>query len=599
MSSTDGQLTKLVFKPGVNRQSTRYVAEGTWYDSDRVRFRQGLPENMKGVQLQNFNAFLGTGRAIRIWQDLQGITNEAFGTEVKLYVAEGSIYDITPVDSSITVSSAFSTSIGSMTIFVCASTPSALTNGSYIVVTSFTNTIGGNIYLAGQYVIANVSGQTFTINSPIAAAATSISTGQAAIQFLLPSGTSSNGFGFGYGTGTYGTGTYGTSGGSGIVVNMREWSLDLWGENLIANPSGGRVYVWVASTGPNVRAQVIANSPTQTNSIIVSPEDRHLVCLGCTDVITSIYDPLLVQWSDTNNYNVFTPTVTNTAGNIRLGAGTNIVGAVRSRNQINIFTDQTMHSMTFIGPPFTFEFHQIGSECGLISPHGAVEFAGKTYWMSNHNFYSYDGAIKDMNCTVLKYIFDDINLFQATKIYAGSNTEFSELIWLYPSKNSNEIDRYVIYDILEDAWAIGTYTFSAWADQGVVQNVVGLNAADSMIYDIEVSGIYTSNGQPMTSYLSSGQIDLGDGNDMMFVDKVIPDFDFVGGNNFAEITVNTVKYPNSPVVPHGPYAVSDSTLFVPFRARGRQIAIKVGVSNGNSGWRMGYFRFNIQPDGQQ
>lgn len=599
MASTDGKTIKVDFKPGVFKQSTTYTAEGAWYDSERVRFRDGRPENMRGMQVRVPTTIAGTARDELIWQDLQGINNIAFGTEYLLYVNQGGTnYDITPAVSTVHTSLTQTTSAGSTQVIV--SLTNSLPVGTFIVVTSNSMSVGGNVLLSGDYQTAVVSTASFVVNFVSAATATSISAGQMDVSFLLYAGTSVQGYGYGYGTGTYGTGTYGTSGGSGIVIQMRQWSLDLWGEDLMANPRGLPIYHWIASTGPTVRASVIANAPSKNNFIIVSPEDRHLISLGGTDILTSIYDPLLIQWSGTEDFTVWTPTVTNTAGSQRLGAGTFLVGAVRGRNQINVWTDQTMHAMAFAGPPFTFTFRQLGDNCGLIGPHAAIQYAGNSYWMSNHTFYMYDGGIRDMNCQVLKYVFDDINLFQADKIYAGSNTEFNELIWLYPSKNSVEIDRYVIYDIDDNAWAIGTFTFSTWEDQGVIQNVVAINAADSLIYDVEVSGVYTSNGHAMTSYVSSTQFDLEDGTQIMFMDRIIPDFQFTGGGNFAEMTVNFIQYPGSTSVSSkGPYAVSVGTTKISMRGRGRQASIRIGVSNGDSGWRSGTHRFNIQMDGER
>lgn len=597
MASTDGKTLKVQFRPGLFRQSTSYAAEGSWYDSDRVRFRNARPENMRGMQIRVDTSIAGTSRAQLIWKDYQGIDNIAFGTEYLLYVNQGGMnYDITPAVTVAHVSGKANTSVGSAAVVV--SLANSMTQGTYVAITSMLATIGGNVFLSGLYQTQTVSTASFTINNVSAATATSAACGEFDIALLYPAGTSINGLGYGYGTGTYGTGTYGTSGGSGIVIQMRQWSLDTFGEDLVANPRGGPIYIWYAASGPSVRAQKVSNGPSQNNSILVSPEEQHIISFGGTDIITSVYDPLLVQWAADDDYTQWTPAVTNTAGSLHIGAGTFIVGAVRGKNQVNFWTDQTMHAMTFTGPPFTFSFRQLGSNCGLIGPHAAVVYAGVTYWMSQFNFFKYDGAVADMNCQVQRYIFDNINLEQADKIYAGSNTEFNELIWLYPSKNSNEVDSYVIYDIPDDAWAIGTFSFSSWSDRGPLSNVVAINAADARIYDVEVSGVYTSNGHAMTCFVSSTQFDMADGTEIMFMDRIIPDFEFVGGDNYVQMQVNTVMYPGSQVeVQKGPYTVSAGTTFIPLRARGRQMAVRVFTSNANSGWRSGDHRFNILADG--
>lgn len=601
MSSTDSRTLRIEFKPGINRQSTRYAERGSWYDSDKVRFRQGRPENIRGWQKKSATSFDGTARALTTWADLAGNDLASFGTNCKLYVYKGgTFYDITPVRLGQTLTSVINTSVGSSQVLVSAP-GHGMEVGDSVIFVSMAATVGGNVFLNGEYAAVSVpNANIFIVSYASVAAATSAQAGLVSAQYLLNCGPTEAQAGRGYGIVPYGTGAYGVAASaSNIVIDMRQWSLDQWGQDLLSNPQGGRIYVWDASVGTGQRAQVISASPTKNNALLVSPEDRHLISFGGTDVITSVFDPLLIQWSDTENYNIMTPTVTNTAGSQRLGIGTEIVGACKGKNQIHVWTDRSMHGMTFVGPPFTFAFRQLGSECGLLGPHACTEFGGKIYWMSNYNFFMYDGQMNRLDCTVLEYVFHDINLTQAGKIYAGTNAEFDEVIWLYCSSSATEIDRYVVYNIRDNAWYYGTLPWTTWEDQDIFDTVIGTTS--TYLYDIEPHDVYTADGANMTSYVSSAPFDLQDGNDMIYIDRIIPDFTFLHNTDgIAQVEMTTKKYPGSTEAQvKGPFTVSANTTYIPMRARGRQATLKVGVSNGNSGWRMGAFRFNIMADGKR
>lgn len=599
MASTDLKTIRVEFKPGVDKSSTRYHAEGGWYDTDKVRFRFGVPENIRGWEKQHVSAIDGKARDILTWSDYAGNALMALGTECRLYIVKGGqLYDITPIDHIVSATNALNTTGGSANVVVSAAHGIAGTNG-FVVFTSQAATVGGNVFLNGEYQASIIGAGSFAVSFASLAAATSASAGGAlTISVLIPCGTSTATHGFGYGTGLYGVSSWGTPrGSSNVILDMRQWSLDTWGQDLMACIRGGRIYHWDASVGVSVRATVINNAPTQNNFIITSPEDRHLISLGCTDIVTSIFDPNLVQWCDTEDFNQWTPTVTNAAGGFHVDGGNKLVSGQRGARQINFWSDDTAHAMTYSGPPFTFSFTQLGGVCGIIAPHAASELNGRVYWMSTHNFHLYDGQVKIIECPLLRYVFDDINLVQADKIYVGTNKEFNEVIFLYPSNDSEDIDRYIIYNATDGSWVNGTFSWTVWADQTVFGNVVVVGD-DSFIRNMDVDGLYTGDGERIESLIESADFDIADGGELVFWDRVIPDFDMEGS---IQLFVTSKKFPAGAEVTKGPYTINEDTTKIDFRQRGRQVRMRLSTSATPSGvrWRLGALRFNLGTDGQR
>jgi hypothetical protein len=394
-----------------------------------------------------------------------------------------------------------------------------------------------------------------------------------------------------------------SAGSSGIVFNVTQWSLDNWGEDVVANRSGSNIFYFDsdASVSPT-RATSVTTSPVSSNSIIVSPNDRHLICLGTnefspTATVSGTFNPMLVRWSDQDDRTNWVPSVSSTSGEVVLTDGTKIIGAVRSKNAINIWTDNALWLMEFAGPPFTFRFTQAGTNCGMVGQHAGIDFGGVTYWMGFDNFHKFTGQVEDLNCTVRRFIFDDINRDYYTKVFAGLNSEFNEIIWLYPSGTGTECDKYVIYNPVDDYWVYGEMIFTTFADKEVFGNTIttGVTAAGNNIYNNEPVSVFTGSGETLISFVESGDFDIDDGNAIMFMNRIIPDYDLSGGKIKMKFT--TKKYPESTETVTKEFDITNTTEKVNFRSRGRQAKVRVSCGSNNTSWRWGAIRLGIQGDG--
>jgi hypothetical protein len=605
MSSTDGTLLKLDYQAGFHRETTRYTEEGKWYDGDKVRFREGRPENLRGWVKRVNTPFDGTARDLRIWSDNNTRRFAAFGTEQKLYVYDGTDnVDVTPIVSSTTFTSAFATQATSFLVSVSSASHNRVV-GDWVLISSST-TIGGNIVLGTSVydIISVTDNNNFTISATTAASATETSAGAGTGQFLLETGSNIAIAGLGFGAGVYNAGVSVTgqrawnaaASASNIILQGTQWSLDNWGEDLLTCRRGGPIYYWDRSGGATpIRTVLVTSSPAQCNSIIVSPNDRHVIALGATGYAAA-YSPLRVRWSDQEDYTNWTPSVSSTSGEVELTDGTRIIGGVRSRNQINIWTDKSMYGMSFVGNPFIFQFRQLGTNCGLLGQHACVDYDGRAFWMSDDNFYSFDGQVRNLRSTVRRYVFDDINFSQLDKVYAGVNSEFKEIIWLYPSSQSIECDSYVIYNPEENHWVYGKCKWTTFKDRNVYDNTI-TTGSDSYLYDNEPADIYTGDNETITNYVESSDFDIEEGMDMIFIDKIIPDFELNDGTIAIKIT--TKQYPTGPEVVKGPYYINASTQKIDLRARGRQARIRVSCASNDTYWRWGAVRVSGQKDGNR
>ncbi len=614
--STNSRLVKLNFKPGINRESTEYAEEGSWYNGDKVRFRQGRPENLRGYVKRVTTPFDGTARDIITWSDNDAYKFASFGTEKKLYEYNNDEnIDITPIKevsvgtnvlAIVTIdgtNNGFYTVATETTIIVSVSSHGAAT-GDFVTFTSSTS-IGGNQDLSGRtFNVSVINSNRFHFETTVAAESTQNRVGTATLKYLLPTGTNIAITNLGYGADVYNAGASVTgvrawnqpASASNIITRNTQWSLDTFGEDIIACRRGSRIFKWdttIEST-PD-RAVIISASPSVNNYILVSPNDRHVVAFGSTEFGTGTFNPMLVRWSDQNNFNNFTPSVSSTSGENILTDGTEIVGAVRSRNAVNIWTDNSIWLMTFTGPPFVFSFQQGGTNCGLIGPHAAVDFDGVSIWMGKDNFYAFDGQVRNLDCTVRRYIFENFNRNAEDKVYAGINSEFKEIIWLYCSSEATEPDKYVIYNPLEKTWSFGTTTYTTYDDKDVFGNTITTDVSSYLI-DNEPPQIFTANGQPQASFIESAAFDIEDGNEMMFMDRLIPDFTLNNGNlNFSIIAQN---FPVNDAVTKGPFTITPATKKVDLRARGRQASILVSSEGtGGTEWRYGSLRLSLQEDG--
>ncbi len=615
-------LLRLAFRPGIDKQNTEYGAEGGWIDSDYVRFRYGLPEKMGGWQgfAQQTTSLVGKATDMLSWTNLIGVPHMAVGTSRKLYVfTGGSWYDITPIRQTQT-GLTFTTTTGSTTVTVNAS-GHGLSEGDFVTFSSVTGNPGGitNAQLTNEFQVQSVpTGSTFTIIAPAAASSTASAAGDATGAYQLPVGSEISYFDFGFGVSGFGLASYGepVPAVGAFALSARIWQLDTYGEDLIAQINNGSIYRWSPTNdGVSSRAAIIPGAPTKNNYSLVSTPDRHLVAFGTETILgdTNSFDPMFVRFSSQEDIEQFTESVTNTAGGQRLTDGSKILSAVRSRGQILIFTDTSLHGMQFIGPPYTFGFQQLGANCGIIGPHGAVDINGITLWMGQEDFFVFDGTVKKLPCTVQDYVFKDINLVQGTQVFAGSNGLFNEVTWWYCTASSTLPNRFVTYNYLENTWHTGTMARTAWQDIGTYSlpiacqysststavppdnTIYGLTAGRSVVYTQELG--YDGDGAPIVAYLQSGYFDIGDGDNIMYVKRFVPDYKHQQGDIVVQIKLRAYPLAGATVSSLDPYTITPTTQKIDTRARGRQVSLLMTSSQLNSWWRFGTMRIDIQPDG--
>ena len=637
-------LSKLQFKPGVNREITAYSNEGGWFDIDNVRFQKGYPEKIGGWQKRSSNSFLGTCRALHPWVSLARDQYVGVGTNLKYYIDEGGFFnDVTPLRTT--------TSAGAITF--------AATNGSSELTVSHTNhgavvndfvtysgaaSLGGNItadVLNQEYYVtevvntasykikartANTLISDITVDgqlSPTLVTANSSDSGNGGGSvvgaYQINTGLDIGVSGAGWGAGTWGRGTWGSASTDAIVTNtLRLWSHDNFGEDLLMNVRDGGIYYWDETNTLSTRGVDITSiagsdsAPTVAKQILVSDRDRHIIAFGCdTEANPGVQDPLAIRFSSQESLTDWASTATNTAGELRLGSGSEIVTALETRQQILVFTDTTLYSMQFLGPPFTFGVNSLSENITIAGPNAAIAVDDNVFWMGRAEFYVYSGAVQRLPCLVRDFVFSDINEEQLDKINAALNTEHSEVWWYYPSANSSEVNRYVVYNYLEQVWYYGSFGRTAWIDRGIFDFPFAANA-DGYIYEHEI-GFDDGTTNPTTAinaYIQSSPIDIGDGEQFMLLRKMIPDVDFRDSTALLPDVNITLDVKNAP---DGTYAKSETDTFVKtqaaavsarteqlyFRLRGRQMRFKIASEDLGVTWRLGSPRLDIRPDGRR
>ena len=611
-------LLRLFLKPGIDKQNTEYGAEGGWVDGDYVRFRYGLPEKMGGwTEFGNTLVnFVGSASEIFTWNGLDGVPYAALGTNRKVYAFYGGAWaDITPIRAS--GACTFTTTNGSTTVVVNDTAHGAV-EGDFVTFSSVTGNPGGitNASLTNEFEIQEVlTTGTYTIVSPTSATS-STTAGTATATYQINVGGDISFVDFGWGTGTWGLSTWGTPrpASTGLSLLARVWQFDNFGENLILQQVDGGIYEWAPSSGLGTRATAISGAPTKSKYALVSTPDRHLVCFGTESTLgdPTSQDPMFVRFSDQEDINDFVATATNTAGGQRLTDGNEIVSALRSRGQILIWTDTSIHGQQFLGPPYTFGFQQLGANCGIIAPHASADVNGVAYWMSKDAFFVFDGTVKKIPCTVQDYVFEDLNIAQATAVNVGINTQFNEVTWFYPSLSSDYVNRFVTYNYMENVWSVGTMSRTAWTDIGTfekplateydpadneatITTIYGLTAGRSHLYNQE-DGV-DANGVAIEAYIYSGYFDIGDGDQMLLMQKFIPDFKRQVGELIVRLLLR--PYPQASAVASSldPYPITPTTQYVSTRARGRQIQLRIESDELGGWWRYGTLRVDVQPDG--
>lgn len=622
-------LVRLALRPGIDKQNTEYGAEGGWIDSDYVRFRYGLPEKIGGWRPFNEplnNVFIGMASEVFTWSSLAGTPLGALGTNRKLYALYSSQwYDITPIANTTDPGDVTFAATNSSSTVTVSNTSHGATTGSFVTFSGAAS-LGGNVtdtVLNQEYEITNViDADTYEITVSVVANSSDSGNGGASTvgEYQINIGADFSYFDYGWGVGTWGLATWGTPRPQTEALSLisRVWQFDNYGEDLICQLVDGSIYRWSPSS-PTSRAQVIPNAPTKSTYALVSTPDRHLICFGTETTIgdPDSQDPMYVAFSSQEDIENFTPSATNTAGGQRLTDGNKIMSAVRSRGQILIFTDTSLHGMQYLGPPFTFGFQQLGANCGCISPHAAVDVNGLAFWMGKEAFYIFDGTVKKIPCTVQDYVFKDLNLVQGQKITVGLNSEFNEITWWYCSFTSDYIDRYVTLNYLENVWTTGSMARTAWQDVGAFDrpiavsydpnstaepgaggsNIQGLTAGRCMVYSHETG--LNDVDQPINAYLQSGYFDISEGDNMLFMKRFIPDFKEQQGDLTVHLLLR--PYPQASASPSSldPYVITPTTEKVDTRARGRQISLRIESDDLDTRWRYGTLRVDVQPDGMR
>ena len=626
---------KYIFKPGIDREGTDYSNEGGWYDANLVRFRKGRPEKIGGWQKQTPNYYLGTGRALHGWVDLAGTHYLGLGTTYKYYVELGNAFnDITPIRATTSAGDVtFSATNGDATITVADTAHGAVAND--FVTFSGAATLGGLITAAvlnQEYQIATIvndnsytieakdtDGDTVTANSSDSGNGGSSVVGAYQINVGLDVYVE----GTGWGMGTWGAGGWGSVGTLDSTNQLRLWSHDNFGEDLIMNVRAGGIYYWDESGGTGTRAVALtalsgANlAPTKALQVLVSEKDRHVICLGADPLNaggtarTGAVDPMFIAWSDQENAADWEPKATNTAGSLRISSGSDIIGGISSREEILIWTDISMYSMSYIGPPFTFGINLINQGVGLIGPKAAVNTPDGVYWMDRKGFYKYGGSVQLVPCSVHYYVFSDFNQEQSFKAFGFLNKQFNEVGWFYVSGDSTEIDRYVVYNYGEATWTIGKLARYAWLDEGLATYPRATGEASSTQYLYNHENGNDADGSPMDNvYIQSSDFDIHpDGDYYTFIRKIIPDVKFTGDGG-SDQTINFVlksrDFPGDSLTTDTTQNVTSTTQKLDTRVRARQLTFRVESDDDNSsgarlgvGWRLGDTRMDIKPDGRR
>jgi hypothetical protein len=613
-------LTQLNFLPGIDTENTETGAEGRWSNCDKVRFRKGLPQKIGGWTKFSTDFYVGVGRALEQWFDNSGSRYEALGTDRKVYAyRQGQSADITPLRQSNTLTSVFDTTTGSANLTINHAAHGAAVGDFVTISNCSVANVGGiaNTSIDAEYEITSITNaDAYVVTSNVTASANVTTTANCTAEYQLSIGPDKQTFGFGWGTGTWNALTWNTPRTtSNVTLDLRQWSINNWGEDLIITQRDGSTYYFDTSSGlSDNRATEIANVPTASTLNVISTETRHLILMGTETTIgtPSSQDKMFIRFSDQENFEQFTANATNSAGSQRLGGGSEIRCAKPAKGTILIWTDTDMHSMSFVGPPFIFGFRQLGNDCGSVGLNAAIVVDDIAYWMSDGQFFRYAGAVQEIPCSVLNYVFNDINKTQYAQVYAGQTSNFSEIIWYYCSNNSDQIDRYVIYNYLEQSWYFGNLSRSTYQDNGVELNplgseyfanstantyvqINGLTQGRSLIYRHE-SGV-DADGTALQAFIQSGDGDIADGEEFSFINKVVPDFQNMEGN--AVITLKTRDYPNDTRTTGEAVTVNNTTRFYNTRIRGRQSSLRIENQNLGDNWRFGTIRINIRPDGKR
>jgi hypothetical protein len=646
-------LQKLQLRPGVNRESTTLANEGTWFEMDKVRFRSGYPEKLGGWTLDPgtttstlqppTGSYWGVARALWNWITLSGANLMGVGTNLKYYIQQssgGSFYDITPLrDVNAVASNAFTTVNGSTTVVVNDAGYGGQ-EGDFVTISGVAGAVNGipAAALNQEFRLTYIDGSTYSIvvSSPATSSGT---TGAATFSYQISPGSDVYTVGVGWGAGGWGgvnTGFPSTGwglpapAGVGVGVQLRLWSQDNYGQDLIINPRGGALYLWKVNANPLIydRAVLLSSTspapyttdtscPTVVNAVAISDASRFTIAFGCNDYGSAALDPLLIRWSDQENYALWAPAATNQAGSYRLSTGSSIVAHQQTRQEILIWTDAAVYSMQYLGPPFVWGFQILGDNISIAGPNVTSTAANIVYWMGYDKFYMYSGRVETLYCPLRQYIFGDINLQQQYQFFSGTNEGYNEVWWFYCSANSTVIDRYVIYNHLEKIWSYGNLSRTAWLDTPLRESPTAAGYNGQLIYhETGVNDGTTNPPSPISSYIQSADINIGDGHNYGFAWRMIPDITFDGStvnNPAVTMTLRPRQNPGSDYSPAASptvastqnyqgqrnYTVQQFTEIVYVRVRGRQMAFRISSNGLGVQWQLGVPSLDVRPDGRR
>jgi hypothetical protein len=698
-------LSKILFKPGVNRENTRYTTEGGWYECDKIRFRQGNPEKIGGWTSFAFDTFQGVCRSLWNWVTLAGESLVGVGTNLYFYILKGgAYYNITPIRKTLTLTNPFVATAGSNVIAINEVDHGCLNNDTVIYSGSGITGLGGNItaaVLTGTFQIAFIDDDNYTITVSATANATDVSGspggGTVVTQYETNTGNTYQVPLTGWGAGPWGGGTWGN--GVAEPTSLYIWNQQNFGEDLVYGPRGQGLYYWSAnvgyspiqttisiaapgvitlpvgfslpngttisftstgalptgltvgvvyfvvnSTGTTFNVSLTINGtpittsggqsglqfisakginladvgdddcPIVQNNLIVSDTSRFILVFGTNDYSSTVLNPMLIRWSGQEDPFTWTPSITNQAGSLQLSHGSEIVTAIQTRQEIIVFTDTALYSMQYVGPPFVWSSQLLGDNVSIAGPNAVALASGVIFWMGVDKFYKYDGRVQTLNCDLRRYIFQDFNALQSQQVYASTNEGFNEVWWFYCSANSTAVDRYVVYNYLENVWYYGTMARTAWLDSGLLSYPIATTYNGKIVqHEDGVDDAEDPNAVlPIAANISSSEFDIGDGHNFGFVWRILPDLTFSGSSSSVTPQVTMTLYPlqnsgsgvtstaSAPVVKSSTYVITEQfTGQIYTRARGRQLIFKISSVDLGTTWQLGAPRIDIRQDGRR
>jgi len=633
-------LKKLLFRPGVSRENTRYASEslgpvgsatqavGGWYESEKVRFRSGMPEKIGGWTRISSASFLGICRSLWNWVTLGGLNLIGVGTNLKFYIERGGAYfDITPIRATATLTNPFTATLLSSTLLVTDAAHGCVT-GDFVTFSGATG-LGGNVtasVLNQEYQVTVVTNNLYTVTLGVVANATDVSgspgggTVTAAYQinvgpeFQIPL--------VGWGAGQWGSGKWGF--GNPSVSNLRTWSQTNFGEDLIFAPRGGDIYYWDATSGVSSRGVSLqtlvgaSDVPVVQNFIFVSDTSRFVFAFGCNDYGLATQDPMLIRWSDQESVVDWTPAATSQAGSIRVSHGSELITCLQTRQEVVVWTDSAIYSLQYLGVPAVWGVQLLGDNISIEGQNSAAVASGVIYWMGVDKFYKYDGRVQTLRCDLRQYIFSDLNQSQSEQVFAGTNEGFNEVWWFYCSANSSVIDKYVVYNYAEDIWYYGTMARSAWLDSGLRDYPLAATYSNNLVnHEQGVDDNETGTPVAIAASIGSSEFDIDDGHNFGFIWRVLPDLTFRGSTagTSPQCVMTLIPYQNSGSGPNNPAStngtsnatiqriatapVEEFTGQVYIRVRGRQIIFQVESNRLGTAWQLGAPRIDIKADGRR